>query len=202
MRDIDHGTKKHDIGDCKEWDKSVLDWNILSRQMFRVIKNNSHAYIWCSEKQAMRNDGIVHNMEKAGFKFYQLLVWVKNRSSIDMTFGYKYMYSHEICLFFQKGAKKLNKKKINDRTVFKYDLMGEQNDYIHPTQKPLPIFRDLIFNSTEENDVVCDLFMGSGTTALAAKQLKRRFIGFELSNYYCKMAVKRVNGFQILEKFI
>ena len=70
------------------------------------------------------------------------------------------------------------------------------NEY-HPTQKPIDVFARAILNSTDENDIVFDPFLGSGTTALAAKQLKRNYIGIEISEKYCEIARKRVEAAQV-----
>ncbi|MDA3855111.1 MAG: site-specific DNA-methyltransferase [Candidatus Woesearchaeota archaeon] len=63
----------------------------------------------------------------------------------------------------------------------------------HPTQKPISIIRKFIQLSSDENHLVLDCFMGSGTTAIASKELNRRFIGFENNEEYFKLADKRVN---------
>jgi len=62
----------------------------------------------------------------------------------------------------------------------------------HPTQKPIKLIRRMIKVSSNEGDIILDPFMGSGTTAVAAKQLNRNFIGFELSQKYCDIANKRL----------
>lgn len=62
----------------------------------------------------------------------------------------------------------------------------------HPTIKPLNIIRQLIVNSSREGGVVLDPFMGSGTTAVAALQEGRHYIGFELSKEYCDTAARRI----------
>ena len=63
----------------------------------------------------------------------------------------------------------------------------------HPTPKPIKLFRWLVKNATKEGDIVLDPFMGSGTTALACKQLNRRWVGFEISPEYCKIIEKRLS---------
>jgi site-specific DNA-methyltransferase (adenine-specific) len=62
----------------------------------------------------------------------------------------------------------------------------------HPTQKPLEIIERMIKASCPPDGVVLDLFMGSGTTAVAAKRCGRQFVGFELNSDYCKMARQRL----------
>lgn len=125
-------------------------------------------------------------MKKAGFKFRNVLIWVKNNSTLDLSMGYKYMYKHEICLFFNKGSKKLNSFSdtiFNEITNFKIK---------HPCQKPTSILREFIYNSSDINDVVFDPYMGSGSTAIAAKECERRYIGFELNETFCELCRKRL----------
>ena len=64
-------------------------------------------------------------------------------------------------------------------------IHAERED--HPTQKPLEIIERMIKASCPVNGVVLDLFMGSGTTAVAAHRLKRHFIGFEINPDYCEV---------------
>ena len=65
-------------------------------------------------------------------------------------------------------------------------------DYQHATQKPLKVMSKPILLSSNENDIVFDPFLGSGTTAVAAKQLNRNFIGIEISEEYCEIARQRL----------
>ena len=69
---------------------------------------------------------------------------------------------------------------------------ANQNNKIHPTQKPVELMAYLIKTYTEEGDLVLDPFIGSGTTAIACLELNRRFIGIEISPEYCKMAEERI----------
>ena len=62
----------------------------------------------------------------------------------------------------------------------------------HPTQKPLSILKELIKSVTNPNDIVLDPFMGSGSTCVAATQLKRRYIGIELNKEYYEIAKSRI----------
>lgn len=62
----------------------------------------------------------------------------------------------------------------------------------HPTQKPLEVMEWIINKYTNENDVICDPFSGSGTTLVASAKLKRKYIGIELDEDYCKVAKERI----------
>jgi DNA modification methylase len=63
------------------------------------------------------------------------------------------------------------------------------NQRVHPTQKPIKVIRNIL---KDFNGVVLDCFMGSGTTALACKQLGLKYIGFEINKEYCKIAEERL----------
>ena len=69
-----------------------------------------------------------------------------------------------------------------------------QKSALHPTQKPLALIEELIKTYTNEGDLVVDSCMGSNTTGLAAKKLKRRYIGIEKELQYFEIAKERLNG--------
>jgi len=80
---------------------------------------------------------------------------------------------------------------------FRWDGMIQENMKnkevkFHPTLKPLELFRWIIENYSEEGQIILDPFLGSGTTAVACKQLGRNYIGIELSQEYCDIANKRL----------
>ena len=66
----------------------------------------------------------------------------------------------------------------------------------HPTQKPIKIIKELISHVTNENDIVLDPFMGSGTTCVASAMLNRKYIGIEINEEYYKIAEARLNALE------
>jgi len=70
--------------------------------------------------------------------------------------------------------------------------MNQKEIRHHPTQKPVDLMRWILENYSKEGDLICDPFMGSWTTARACKDLGRDFIGFELSEDYCKVGEERL----------
>lgn len=95
--------------------------------------------------------------------------------------------------------KKINKKyervfNLPDDTKIKSNILEYKKDYqgLHPTQKPVALLEDLIKTYTNENDVVLDNCMGSGSTGVACKRTNRRFIGIELDDNYFEIAKKRI----------
>lgn len=81
-------------------------------------------------------------------------------------------------------------KKWFARGVWNIPSVRKNND--HPAKFPEEIPRRYILMHTDENDIVLDPFMGSGTTAIVAKELNRNYIGFEISKEYCEIAEKRL----------
>lgn len=70
----------------------------------------------------------------------------------------------------------------------------------HPCQLPIHLLERIILMGTEENDIILDPFIGTGTTALAAKRLGRNFIGFEKDEKYCEIANKKINSENFISK--
>ena len=73
-------------------------------------------------------------------------------------------------------------------------LHGKDRRALHPTQKPEEILKRIIVASSNKGDLVLDPFLGSGTTAVVAKNLGRNWIGIEKSKKYVEMAKRRINA--------
>ena len=72
------------------------------------------------------------------------------------------------------------------------NILGGKERQNHPTQKPLDIIKRFVRVSSNEGNLVLDPFIGSGTTAVACKQLNRNFIGYEFNKGYCDIANDRL----------
>ena len=84
----------------------------------------------------------------------------------------------------------------DDGTRYPLQVLNYKRDILtsnlHPTQKPLALLENLVKTHSNEDDVVLDFTMGSGTTGLACKNLNRKFIGIELDEEYYKIAQNRM----------
>lgn len=102
------------------------------------------------------------------------------------------------------GSKKKNEKGVIPRRTIEYAEVGRRKniwcysvgggDTGHPAVFPYDLAKDHILSWSNEGDLVLDCFMGSGTTIDAAIQNKRHYIGFEISEEYCEIARKRIEG--------
>jgi DNA modification methylase len=95
-----------------------------------------------------------------------------------------------LCLIFSKGNAKL--RNIT-KDVYKCSTSSKQRNKIkHPTPKKIGAIRQLIKGFSNENELVFDPFMGSGSTAIACKELNRKYIGFEIDIEYYKIIKDRL----------
>lgn len=154
------------------------------REAYRVLKPNTHAYVFCNEYGLATFRA---EMAAAGFKVKRLLVWVKDQHGPGDTKG-DYANRTEYLLFGHKGRRHLNGHR--DANVLFFKRAGRKRD--HPTEKPEDMLRYLIAKSSAPGEVVLDPFAGSGTTCRAAKDLGRRYLGIEIDHRYREIAQRRM----------
>jgi DNA modification methylase len=88
----------------------------------------------------------------------------------------------------------LGKKTVKKYFVLQQGFVTSEKARYHPTQKPVALFSLIIDDYLLEGGTVCDPFFGSGTTAIACERLNRHWIGIEISEEYCEIAVKRIEN--------
>ena len=125
-------------------------------------------------------------LEKYKFKQIRFIEWIKTNPQPRNSRVNYLTNSREIALVAVKdGSPTFNSS--YDNSIYQYPLQSGKNRF-HPTQKSVALFEDLIKKHSNEGDVVLDTFLGSGTTAIASKNTKRKFKGCEVFNeYYEKM---------------
>lgn len=141
----------------------------LLTEIYRILKNNSHFYIFCDQETMFLLKPIG---ERVGFKFWKPIVW--NKMAIGM--GYHYRAKYEFILFFEKGKRKLNSFSIPDILESKRIRGG------YPTEKPVDLLEMLIEQSTTPGELVVDPFFGSGSCLKAASRLNRYSLGCDVSD--------------------
>lgn len=140
-------------------------------------------------------------MNAAGIVVRSQCIWVKNNA----TFGWsQYRWQHEPVFYaFKKGAAPAWYGDRKQSTVWQDDLLedlpatvwrvnrDDTTKYYHPTQKPLSLIAIPVRNSSKRNDVVLDLFGGSGSTLMTCDQLERVCFTLELDPIFCDVIIER-----------
>ena len=188
---LSHKLKDY-IKDEVESFSNGIDYSIL--EDFIRISKNINIFIWCSKEQIL---DIGNFFVKHGAHF-NILTWTKTN---PIPFGNAIWLSDiEYCLHFYKDAG-FNVGVENKYKNYTSSLNIEDKKlYDHPTIKPLELVKRHLLNMTKENDIVFDPFIGSGTTAVAAKELGRRYLGFEIDKKYFEIASDRLHGIDNIDK--
>ena len=99
-------------------------------------------------------------------------------------------------LQFDKQKRRYDPNWVQPSDVLEFNVVPNRNGKLHPTQKPTDLLEYLIKTYSNEGDVVLDNCMGSGSTAIAALNTNRNFIGYELSEEYYYIILKRLNEYE------
>lgn len=178
--------------DKREYHKAVKTLsegitNDVLDELVRVLKK-INIYIWCNKNQLKQ---YINYFENKGCTT-DLLTW--HKTNPVPTCNNKYLSDTEYILYFRHGGVPMygsyeTKKKYYVTPTNKED----KQKYKHPTIKPLHIIENLILNSSKENDIILDCFMGSGTTPVACVNTNRHYIGYEIDENYFDIACQRLD---------
>lgn len=166
---------------------SVQVYREMCAQATRALCKDGHFY-------AFTRWDIYPQFLSATAEFFDVkncLVWHKPKGGMGDLQG-NYVPNHEFIIFASNGGS----RKLNDgrpKNVITHNPPPPE-DYTHPTEKPLDLIADLLANSTQEGDTVLDPFMGSGTTAVAAIQNDRDYVGFEIDAENYRPVIERRIG--------
>jgi len=178
------GYSNHD--DCMPH-KEYVDWQIKClEQMLRIIPKTGA--IFYNHKWRVQK-GILQDRQDivSGFPVRQIIIW-KRKGGINFNPGY-FLPTYEVIYLIAKPGFKLSKGASSFGDVWDF---GQELNNPHPAPFPVALIERII--SSTNAKTVMDPFMGSGTTALVAKNLNRTFFGIELSEDYCSLAEKRIKG--------
>jgi modification methylase len=173
-----------DYGDCMPHEEYVKWQRKCLYEMFRLIKNDGA--IFYNHKWRVQN-GLLQDRQDivAGFPVRQIIIW-RRKGGINFNPGY-FLPLYEVVYLIVRPDFKLAKGANSFGDVWSF-TQEKKND--HPAPFPVGL-ADRIIKSTNAQ-IILDPFMGSGTTAIAAIQNKRDFVGIELSQQYVDMANKRI----------
>lgn len=192
--------------------------NFLEKAFTNVnenMKEGAAFYIWHSESSG---SSFRQACQNTGWNLRQCLIWVKNTIVFGRQ---DYQWQHEPCLYgWKEGAAhyfiddrtqstviedkiNINKLKASELKELCKELMEQRGETtilredkplkseLHPTMKPIKLLARLIKNSSKKDEVVVDIFGGSGSTLIACEQLERICYMCELEPKYCDVIIKR-----------
>jgi site-specific DNA-methyltransferase (adenine-specific) len=162
----------------------------LMREFFRLLRPGGQLYVWLGTRYL---GAAIESGEAAGFRFRAKLVAVKARPQPSWTEG-NWRSSYEECLYFSKGRPWPFHFAGQGRMKNVLTLPYEPKESAHPTEKRPAMIAPLIEASSDPGDLVLDPFLGSGTTAVVARQLGRDYLGIEREDRYLAMALERLRA--------
>lgn len=130
-------------------------------------------------------------MRQSGIKCRHQIIWVKDAPVFSMG-RLDYDYKHEPILYGWKKKHNFYRKGEQDKSVWEFKRTANK---LHPTMKPIELIANALQNSTKQNDLVLDLFGGSGSTLIACEQLNRKCYMMEIDPYYCDVIIDRWEQF-------
>ena len=167
--------------DKEKADVLTFDLNVFLNEVYRITKNS--ICIFCGREQFSE----IYSFFAKQKGTVRPIVWQKSNPS-PMNGQHIYLSGVEFAVWFKKsGAKVFNAHCKN--TVFKYPNGSSK---LHPTEKNHGLLKELILDNTNENDIVFDCCMGSGSHLVVALENNRRALGIELDENYFKIAKERI----------
>ena len=162
--------------------------HFCSKMLIKEPKDKGKApamIVFCAFQQIQE---LIDQAQKYGFNHYYPLVFIKNTSPQVLKANMKIVGATEYALVFYRD--KLPKFNNDGRMVLNWFNWIQDSSYpkIHPTQKPVPVLKELINIFTDYGDVVIDPVAGSGSTLRAAIELDRSAYGFEIQRDVVKEA--------------
>lgn len=181
--------------DFGKWDYG-FDQSEWIKQCVPLLKNGGSIIIFNDWKNLSY---LVETLESSGCVIKDLLRWEKS-NPMPRNVNARYVIDFECAIWAVKGKKRWVFNKPENisylKAVFKAPVItgGGGNKRLHPTQKSLKVFEDILHIHTNENNLVFDPFSGSATTAIACLNLNRKFIGCEIDKDYYQKAYNRITN--------
>lgn len=135
----------------------------------------------------LKLDLLLNPLKEMGFNWKSIIIWKKNQATLS---GKDYKSRYEPIVYgCPENSFYGERYKQEDIWEFQRTL---KND-LHPTMKPIPLIENAINNSSKKGMKILDVFMGSGSTMVAAHQLNRKCYGMELDPKYCQVIIDRMH---------
>ena len=192
----------------KHYDEFSKEW---LKECKRILKDNGSMWVI----------GTYHNIFRLGYHIQNLNYWILNdviwrkNNPMPNFKGTRFTNAHETLIWASKSKKSKytfnyqSLKCLNDDLQMRSDWtlpicngkerLKKNGKKIHSTQKPEALLHRIILATTNKGDLICDPFLGTGTSAVVAKKLGRKFFGIEKDKKYFSAANNRINSTKIIE---
>jgi len=198
-QDQTYGRKYAIKTDYGDWDKNFTleQLDNFIKEYHRVLKPHGTCIIFFD---LWKLTNLADLMTNHNFKQLRFIEWIKtNPMPINAKINYL-TNAREIAITAVKEMKPTFNSE-QDNGIYEYPFYS-QKDRFHPTQKSIKLFENLIIKHSNEDDIVLDTFLGSGTTVLASVSTGRKYIGSELDETFFKGMEKRIEGLGGLGDFL
>ena len=188
----DGGRKGTRIPRLRNWFDFIPNsmFSYLINEFYRILKPDTHCYIFCDDETSDLLRSIVNNMD-GKFKWWKRIVWDKRVRGM----GYHYANQHEFIVFLEKGKRKLNNFKNSSVLSFKRVNKSQLGRTPGPAEKPVDLILVMIKNSSNAGDLVLDPFCGFCPVGEAAIVCGREFLGIDVRQESVDMSRSRMEEF-------
>lgn len=188
---MDFSWRKTINNDLADWDRNSFEPSEWLAEFKRVLKPTGNIFVFTSYNLM----GKWHSVFDPEFDTFQYMVWHKT-NPVPKIRRAGFLNSCEliICVWNKGHVWNFSNQKDMHNFIETPICMGKERlkNPNHPTQKPVKVLEHIIKLATNPGDVVFDPFMGVGSTGIAALNLQRNFIGFELDEQYYNATIKRI----------
>jgi len=191
LTDIPYEEVNRKDNGLRNLDKKNADIKTFEIQNFldHIYESADIFIIFCGNEQYSEIYNYFNNKHKKKQGTVRQIIWAKSNPS-PMNGEYIYLSGTENAVWFKKkGTGKLNSKCKKN-----WFIHPTGSSKFHPTEKNHKLLKELILDNTNENDLIVDTCMGSGSTGIVALENKRNFYGIELDKKYFEISKKRIEN--------
>lgn len=175
-------------------DKSGNELLEFFRDVFsalRMFMTDSCSYYVCSPQGGDSEMMMMMMMRESDMKCRHQIIWLKDSPVFSMG-RLDYDYKHEPILYGWTKRHDFKRKGSQDKSVWEFKRTENK---LHPTMKPVELIENAILNSSDNGNLVTDIFLGSGSTLIACEKTGRKCYGMEIDPHYCDVIIKRWEQF-------
>ena len=177
-----------------DWDNNFSGLENVIRECYRILKNGGTIICFYDLWKITK---LKEYLDSAGFKQLRFIEWVKtNPVPINSKKNYLTNAREIAVVGIKKGKGTFHSE--YDNGIYHYPICHDKGRF-HPTQKPVELLEELVRKHSDEGELILDCFAGSASTAVAAYNQNRNFIGCELSKEYYEKSIERLSSIGALK---